>query len=100
MFLADVEIQRYADAKISLALLAIRQKEGLRQGDFGGISERQVRRLEREESRLTAEAARHYAATLGCSLEEFLSTLGKQLSRLRDSDSRSKATEEVGSVYA
>jgi transcriptional regulator with XRE-family HTH domain len=84
MHLADVEIRRYATSKISTALLTIREGAGLRQHDIDGLSERQVRRLEKEESRLTAEAARNYASSLGCSLDEFLAGLGRRITELRD----------------
>jgi hypothetical protein len=85
MHLADVEIRRYATSKISTALLTIREEAGLRQSDIDGLSERQVRRLEKEESRLTAEAAVNYASSLGCSLDEFLARLGRRITELRDS---------------
>lgn len=40
----------------------MRERRGLTQGDIPGLSERQVRRLENEESRLTLAAARKLAA--------------------------------------
>jgi hypothetical protein len=85
MHLADVEIRRYANSKISIALLTIREDAGLRQSDIDGLSERQVRRLEKEESSLTAEAAVTYASCLGCSLDEFLARLSRRITELRDS---------------
>lgn len=84
MHLADVEIRRYATSKISTALLAVRDEAGLRQSDIDGLSERQVRRLEKEESRFTAEAAKSYASALGCSLDEFLARLSRRIMELRD----------------
>lgn len=84
MHLADVEIRRYATSKISTALLTIREEAGLRQTDIEGLSERQVRRLEKEESRFTAEAAGSYASALRCSLDEFLGRLSRQVTELRD----------------
>jgi hypothetical protein len=85
MHLADVEIRRYATSKVSTALLTIREGAGLRQRDIDGLSERQVRRLEKEESRLTAEAAVNYASSLGCSLDEFLARLSRRITEVRDS---------------
>lgn len=84
MHLADVEIRRYATSKISKALLMIREEAGLRQRDIEDLSERQVRRLEKEESRFTAEAARSYAFALRCSLDEFLARLSRRVTELRD----------------
>jgi transcriptional regulator with XRE-family HTH domain len=84
MHLADIEIRRYATTKVSTALLTIREEAGLRQSDIDGLSERQVRRLEKEESRFTAEAARSYASALGCSLDEFLGHLSRRITELRD----------------
>lgn len=84
MHLADVEIRRYATSKISTALLTIREEARLRQSDIEGLSERQVRRLEKEESRFTAEAARSYASALSCSLDEFLARLSRRITELRD----------------
>jgi len=93
MYLADVEIERYARAKVSLALLEIREEEGLRQRDIEGLSERHVRRLEREEARLTPEAAGCYAATFGCSLPEFLTRLARKISELRDREAEQRARD-------
>lgn len=84
MHLADVEIRRYATSKVSTALLAVREEASLRQSDIYGLSERQVRRLEKEESRFTAEAAKSYASALGCSLDEFLARLSRRIMELRD----------------
>jgi hypothetical protein len=85
MHLADVEIRRYATSKISTALLTIREEADLRQSDIDGLSERQVRRLEKEESRFTADAAKSYASALGCSLDEFLTRLSRRIIELKDS---------------
>lgn len=83
-YLTDVEIQRYAMDKVSLALLDMRQSRSLNQGDIPGLSERQVRRLEREESRLTVDAAEKLAAAFGLSLGEFLSELSERVTGLGD----------------
>ena len=84
MHLAEIEIRRYATSKISTALAMIREAAGLRQSDIDGLSERHVRRLEKEESRLTTEAAERYASTLGCPLDEFLAHLSRRITELRD----------------
>ena len=82
MYLTDVEIQRYAMEKVSLALLDMRESRSLNQGDIAGLSERQVRRLEREESRLTVEAAEKFAEAFGLSLSDFLSELSERVTGL------------------
>lgn len=84
MHLADVEIERYERSKVSAALQLIRETNDLRQADIVGLSERQVRRLENEESRFTTEAAEKYAATLGWSMDQFLGQLGAHVSDLKD----------------
>lgn len=82
MYLTDVEIQRYAMEKVSLALLDMRESRSLNQRDIPGLSERQVRRLEREESRLTVEAAEKFADAFELSLSDFLSELSERVTGL------------------
>lgn len=84
MYLTDVEIQRYAREKVSLALLDMRNERGLKQTDVPGLSDRHVRRLENEEVRLTVDAAEKLAAAFGLDLLEFLDELSGRLSALRD----------------
>lgn len=84
MHLADVEIERYRRSKISSALALMRESAQLRQTDILGLSERHVRRLEKEESRLTVPAAERYAESLNLSLSEFLRELSRTISELRD----------------
>lgn len=84
MYLADVEISRYAKDKTSLVLLDLREEHGLTQAEIDGLSERQVRRLEKEESRLTVDASRKYANALNLPLSEFLRVLASRISELRD----------------
>jgi hypothetical protein len=84
MHLADVMIEGYAAEKMSLALRLLREERGLTQADIGGLSERHVRRLEREEARLTSGAAKKYALAFGTSVSEFLAALGRSLTRLKD----------------
>jgi len=85
MYLTDVEIQRYAKEKVSLALLDMRNERGLKQTDIVGLSDRHVRRLENEEIRLTVDVAEKYAVAFGLDLSEFLAELGRHLTALRDS---------------
>ena len=84
MHLADVVIERYAAEKMSLALRLLREEKGLTQAEITGLSDRHVRRLEKEEVRLTSEAAKKYAEAFGSSLDEFLAELGEYVSRLED----------------
>ena len=83
MYLADVEIRRYEMEKVSLALLDMRKERQLRQGEIPGLSERHVRRLEREEARLTVDAATKFAGAFGQTQSEFLDELSQRLTALR-----------------
>lgn len=78
-YLADVEVERLAREDTGAALRAMREDRGLRQRDVPELGERQVRRLEKSESRLTSEAARRFAEAFDLPLEEFLERLGKRL---------------------
>lgn len=75
MYLADVEIDRLSREDVGGALRELREERGLRQRDVPGLSERQVRRLEKGTSRLTAEAAGDLAEAFGLSLSRFLDLL-------------------------
>lgn len=86
MYLTDIEIRRYAKEKISLALSDMRCERGLKQTDIVGLSERHVRRLEKEEVRLTVDAAERLAEAFGLDISAFLAELGTRLSALTDSD--------------
>lgn len=86
MHLADVLIDRYATERVSLALRLLRESRGLYQSDISGVSERHVRRLEKEEVRLTSDAASRYAEAFGYPLDEFLSELSRTVSRLQSSE--------------
>ena len=83
MYLAEVEIRRYEMEKISLALLDMRNDLQLRQTEILGLSERHVRRLEREETRLTVDAASKFASAFGLTLSEFLDKLSERIAVLR-----------------
>lgn len=84
MHLADVEIHRYALEKTSVALLRMRERRQLKQSGISGLSERQVRRLEKEESRLTMDACMKYATAFDQGLDEFVKELSKTVGELRD----------------
>lgn len=79
MYLADVEIGRYAEEKISLALSEMRNERNLKQTEIEGLSDRHVRRLENEEVRLTVDAAEKLALAFGLSLDGFLEELSKRI---------------------
>ena len=79
MYLADVEIRRYEMEKTSLALLAMRKTRQLKQAEIRGLSERHVRRLEKEKTRLTVDAASKFANAFGLTLPEFLDELSRRI---------------------
>jgi len=56
MYLSDVEIRRYEIANVSQALLDMRNDRQLKQTEIPGLSERHVRRLEKEKARLTLQS--------------------------------------------
>ena len=82
MHLADVEIRRYEMERVSLALLDMRKDRQLRQAEIPGLSERHVRRLEKEEVRLTVVAATRFASAFEQTLPEFLDELSQRLTAL------------------
>ena len=88
MYLADIEIERYALQKLSLALLDMREDRALRQSDISDLSERHVRRLEKEEVRLTLEAAEKYARAFGQTLSDFLDELSRRIGALAEPHAR------------
>ena len=83
MYLADVEIRRYQMENVSRALVDMRHDRRLRQTDVPGLSERHVRRLEKEEVRLTVEAATRFADAFGLTLSELLDELSERITALR-----------------
>lgn len=87
MYLADVEVERYAREKTSLALLDMREERGLRQTEIPGLSDRHVRRLENEEARLTLAVATAYAEAFGLEMTVFLEELGHRLAAFNQIDS-------------
>ena len=83
MYLADVEIRRYQMENVSQALFDMRSDRRLRQIEIPGLSERHVRRLEKEEVRLTVEAATRFADAFGLTLSELLDELSERITALR-----------------
>ena len=91
MHLADVEIRRYEMENVSQALRDMRHDRQLKQTEIPGLSERHVRRLEKEETRLTVDAASKFASALELTLSEFLDELSERITALRE-DGMTKAT--------
>ena len=83
MHLADVEIRRYEMENVSQALLDMRHERHLKQTEIPGLSERHVRRLEKEEVRLTVEAASKFAHALGLTLSKFMDELSERITGLQ-----------------
>ena len=83
MYLSDVEIRRYQMENVSQALLDMRNVRRLKQTEIPGLSERHVRRLEKEEVRLTVEAANRFADAFELTLSEFLDELSERITALR-----------------
>ncbi len=88
MYLADVEIRRYAMENVSQALEDMRNDRQLKQTEIPGLSERHVRRLEKEEARLTVEAATSFAGAFGLTVPGFLRELSERITALRGSEKR------------
>ena len=82
MYLSDVEIRRYEMERVSLVLLDMRNDRQLKQTEILGLSERHVRRLEKEEVRLTVDAATKFASAFGLTLSEFLDELSERITAL------------------
>jgi len=82
MYLSDVEIRRYRTERVSLALFDMRNARQLKQTEIPGLSERHVRRLEKEKVRLTVEAATRFASAFAMTLPEFLEELSERMTGL------------------
>ena len=83
VFLAEVEIRRYEMANVSQALEDMRNDRRLKQTEITGLSERHVRRLEKEEVRLTVGAATRFAGAFGLTMSGFLDELSERITALR-----------------
>ena len=82
-YLADVEIRRYEMENVSQALLDMRYGRRLKQTEIPGLSERHVRRLEKEKVRLTVDAATRFASAFGLTLSGFLDELSERTTAMR-----------------
>lgn len=87
-YYAELEIERIAKDMTGAAIAKIRERQGLRQEDIPGLSERQVRRIEKGVSRLTVDAAEKLAAAFGTSLETLLDEIARDAGRLKSTGSR------------
>lgn len=93
VYLSEVEMRRYEMENVSQALLDMRHDRHLKQTEIPGLSARHVRRLEKENARLTVDAATKFASAYGLSLSGFLDELSARITALRkgrgvDSDER------------
>ncbi len=87
-YYAELEIERIGKDVTGAAVAQIREHRGLRQEDIAGLSERQVRRIEKGVSRLTLDAAKKLAAAFDTSLEAFLGEIARRAGRLHSTGSR------------
>ncbi len=66
------------DEDFGAALAKLRQARGMRQSEFAGLSERQIRRIEKGETLPRTSTLRKVAESLSMSLEELLEEIAKQ----------------------
>jgi transcriptional regulator with XRE-family HTH domain len=83
MHLADVAIERNGKDLTGAAVRYLRVQKGLRQSDIGGLSERQVRRIEDGISRLTGATAEKFAAASGLDVSTFLDEVARRAGTIR-----------------
>lgn len=77
-YLVEIEINRLPGSKaVGVAITRMRDERGLRQSDIPGLSERQVRRIEKGISRLSGDAANHFAAAFGIDVAYFLDQVAR-----------------------
>lgn len=77
-YLADIEIRRLpGSTAVGAAITRMREERGLRQNDIPGLSERQVRRIEKAISRLSSDAASRFALAFQMGFEHFLNQLAR-----------------------
>ena len=99
-YLADVEIRRLpGSTAVGVAITRMREERGLRQSDVAGLSERQVRRIEKAISRLGGDAAKRFAAAFEMSLANFLDQVARAAASA-DRTQLSEDDEEAGSRSA
>ena len=91
VYLSEVEIRRYQMENVSRALLDMRHDRRLTQTEIPGLSERHVRRLEKEKVRLTVEAANRFADAFDLTLSEFLDELSERITDLRGVEEQTAA---------
>lgn len=90
-YLAELEIDRFAKDVTGPVIARLRERRGVRQIDVRGLSERQVRRLEKGVSRLTLDAAEKLAATFEMSLDAFLTEFAGEASRVGHESSAARS---------
>ena len=100
MYLSDVEIRRYQMENVSQALFDMRNDRPLKQTEIPGLSERHVRRLEKEKVRLTVEAANKFAGAFELTLSEFLDELSERITALRGTAGSNRARGFAGTRLA
>lgn len=71
-------LRRETASSYSKAIKAFRLAEGLKQSEIEGLTERQVRRIERGESMPHSSSLKKLAAAHGISVEEYLAELAKR----------------------
>jgi hypothetical protein len=75
------------DQRYGKAITKLRLGNGLKQSDIGGLSDRQVRRIERGES-LSYESLNRLAAAHGMKLDEYLNELAKIVATHEEANER------------
>ena len=97
-YLVELEIGRAQKDHIGRALVHMRAERQIRQSDFAGLSARQVRRLEKGDSQLTADSAQKLASSLGLQIEDFLAELSKlsfEITRFWEGDADRQEKEQT-----
>ena len=70
---------REFNVRYGAAIRALRTDAGLRQGDIQGLTERQVRRIEGGETKLSSPALRCFARSHGMSPRDYLAAVARRL---------------------
>lgn len=92
---ARLEIERLQHDRTGRAIAEIREECGLRQADIEGLSERQVRRIEKSVSRLTVDAAEKLSHALGTTLGDFLAEVARRAGDPERAAAKKGRSEEV-----